>query len=290
MTSRLALGTVQFGMAYGIANQAGQVGRDETAAILDHAWAAGFDTLDTAIAYGESEQRLGEIGVSQWQVVSKLPAIPESCTDVAAWVQESILGSLGRLRIPRLRGLLLHRPQQLLGSQGDALYRALVANKDQGKVEKIGISIYGPDELDAIWPRYQFDLVQAPFNIMDRRLTTSGWLARLHQASTEIHIRSVFLQGLLLMEAAKRPTAFNRWEPLWQQWHRWLLTQKLTPLQACLGFVMLHPEIHRIVVGVNGVQQLREIEAASRMSVMDLPGEFEGVSAELINPSKWTTV
>src|ERR1700694_363089 len=138
MSSRFGLGTVQFGLRYGIANQVGQVSRDGVAAILHQARAAGVDTLDTAIAYGESEQRLGEIGVGQFQVISKLPAMPENHTDVAAWVQESVLGSLKRLKIPKLHGLLLHRSQQLLDTQGDALYRALVTLRDQGKVEKIG--------------------------------------------------------------------------------------------------------------------------------------------------------
>src|SRR5262245_8105630 len=127
MSRRLALGTVQFGLRYGIANEIGQVGRDQAAAILAHAHAAEVDTLDTAIGYGQSEQRLGEIGVAGWRVVSKLPSIPESCADVSRWVHESLDGSLSRLGIPKLYGLLLHRPQELLGRNGPALHRALLA-------------------------------------------------------------------------------------------------------------------------------------------------------------------
>ena len=89
---RLALGTVQFGLPYGIVNPAGQVSHDEAVAIVNHAWAMGLDTLDTAIAYGESEQRLGEIGVEQWQIISKLSAIPDSCMSVAGSVQRSVTG------------------------------------------------------------------------------------------------------------------------------------------------------------------------------------------------------
>lgn len=284
---KLALGTVQFGLDYGIANKQGQVSREEAQSILGLARASGMDTLDTAIAYGDSERRLGEIGILGWQVISKLPAIPASCTDVTAWVRESVFSSLERLRIPKLRGLLLHRSQQLLGAQGDALYRALLALKDQGKVEKIGLSIYGPDELDALWPRYQFDLVQAPFNIIDRRLATSGWLARLHGAGTEIHVRSVFLQGLLLMEAARRPATFNRWQPLWDRWHRWLDEQALTPLQACLEFVLPHSEIDRIVIGVDNVKQLQEILRAANTMGVSVPQSFATEDPRLLNPSNW---
>ena len=151
-----------------------------------------------------------------------------------------------------------HRPEQLLSTQGDALYRALATLKDQGKIEKVGISIYSPDELDAIWPHFQFDLVQAPFNIIDRRLAASGWLTRLHQVKTEVHIRSVFLQGLLLMQAANRPATFNRWQPLWDQWHHWLDNQVLT-LEACMGFVLSEPKIDRVVVGVDSPNSCRKL-------------------------------
>ena len=285
---RIALGSVQFGMPYGIANHAGQVSFNEVTAILEHAWSAGLNTLDTAIVYGESEQRLGEIGVGEWQIISKLPAISESCTDVAAWVQKLVIGSLERLGVTILYGMLLHRSQQLRGPQGDMLYHALIELKDQGLVEKIGVSIYNPDELDALCPHFQFDLVQAPFNIMDRRLATSGWLKRLHQSGTEVHVRSVFLQGLLLMEAENRPATFNRWQPLWEQWDHWLANQDKTPLQACLGYVLAQPEINRAVVGIDSLKQLQEIFAAIRTKIELPPASLISEDLDLINPSNWS--
>lgn len=284
---RLALGTVQFGLAYGIANESGQVSSAEAAEILDRAWAAGIGTLDTAIAYGESERRLGQIGVRQWRVISKLPAVPETCGDVDAWVRESVYGSLQRLGIPRLGGLMLHRSQQLDGVHGDALYKALAAVKERGEAEKIGVSIYGPEELDALVPRYQFDLVQAPFNVFDRRLVESGWLSRLRGAGTEVHVRSVFLQGLLLMDPASRPAAFDKWQALWKQWHRWLDDQALTPLQACLGYAMSQAGIDRVVVGVDSVMQLQEILSAVGARRVTAPRSLATDDIQLLNPSNW---
>ena len=290
VSSRLALGTAQFGLCYGVANQGGRVSHDQTAAILEHAWAAGLDTIDTAIAYGDSEQRLGEIGVAQWQVITKLPAMPETCRDVTAWVQESVLGSLKRLRIPRLHGLLLHRSQPFGGPRGDALYGALHALREQGTVGRIGASIYDPDELDALWPQCQLDLVQAPLNIMDRRLATSGWLTRLHRAGTEVHIRSVFLQGLLLMEAANRPAIFNSWQPLWDRWHHWLDDQQLTPLRACLGFALSQPEVDRVVVGVDSLNQLQEILSSVKTPAVEPPAALMSDDLHLINPALWNAL
>jgi aryl-alcohol dehydrogenase-like predicted oxidoreductase len=288
MNKRLALGTAQFGLPYGVANHTGQIGRHEAGAILAHARDAGIDTLDTAMAYGESELRLGEVDVEGWQVISKLSAIPPSCPDVAAWVQESVVRSLARLRIPRLSGLLLHRPQELLGEQGQILYRALSALKEQGLVAKIGVSIYGPEELDALCPYFRFDLVQAPFNIVDRRMATSGWLKKLHQSGTEVHIRSAFLQGLLLMGEQQRPLFFQRWQPLWKEWHRWLVEQALSPLQACLGFVLAQPEVGRVVLGIDSLEHLRGILASAGALAVVPPTTLASQDLNLINPARWS--
>lgn len=284
---RLALGTVQFGLPYGVANKSGQVSHIEAVAILEHAWAAGIGTLDTAIAYGQSEQRLGEIGVDNWRVVTKLPTLPAACTTVRDWVQESVRCSLNRLRINRLHGLLLHRSQQLLEPQGEELYAALLELKEQGWVEKIGVSIYDPEELDNLYPHFKLDIVQAPFNILDRRLKTSGWLTRLYRAGTEVHVRSVFLQGLLLMGAAQRPEKFDRWMPLWDDWNRWLEEQGVTPLQACLGFVLSQQEVGRVVVGIDNKRQLQEILEAAELQGPQPPDLLQSDDLDLINPSRW---
>jgi aryl-alcohol dehydrogenase-like predicted oxidoreductase len=284
---KLAIGTAQFGLPYGIANQGGQVAREEVMAILDYAWTQGVRTLDTAIAYGDSEQRLGAIGVSQWKLVSKLPAFPDSLPDITAWVNESVLGSLERLRLSKLHGLLLHRPEQLLGVEGNKLYRAMLELKDRGIVDKIGISIYGPDELDLLWPKYKFDLVQSPFNIIDRRIARSGWLSRLHQAGVEIHTRSAFLQGLLLMSPTERPVFFNRWQSLWSQWDNFLLERELTALEVCLDFVSSQSEIDHVVVGVDSITQMKEILNSARINNVNVPASLEIEDIQLLNPSNW---
>jgi aryl-alcohol dehydrogenase-like predicted oxidoreductase len=117
--SRLALGTVQFGMTYGIANQQGKINFVSATEILEYAYASGIDTLDTAIAYGDSEQCLGSIGVKSWKVISKLPKMPESTPDILNWVNQKVHGSLTRLQLPKLYGLLLHHPEQLLLSASE---------------------------------------------------------------------------------------------------------------------------------------------------------------------------
>ena len=285
--NRLALGTVQFGLPYGIANQTGQVSRLEASAMLQLALASSIDTLDTAIAYGDSETCLGEVGTQGFKVVTKLPAVPDSCENVSNWVQQQVSMSLSRLGVNKVYGLLLHRSEQLLGSNGLEFYQALQALKDNGQVQKIGISIYSPTELDALIPRYQFDLVQAPFNLVDQRLCRTGWMQRLKDDDVEIHTRSAFLQGLLLMAEADIPEKFLPWSGLWHTWHQWLTNYAASAVQACLAFPLSFPEIDRVVVGADSVSQLAQIVSAANMALQaDLP-EIHCDDENLINPAKW---
>jgi aryl-alcohol dehydrogenase-like predicted oxidoreductase len=285
---KLALGTVQFGLVYGVANTYGRVTEQEAGAILQRAQACGLDTLDTAIAYGDSEAVLGQLGIEHWNTVTKLPAVPDDCQDVEQWVYEQIQQSINRLGVSQLHGVLLHRPAQLLEKMGPALYGALQSIKVQGKTRKIGVSVYSPADLDALFDAYALDLVQAPLNILDRGLVESGWAGRLHDAGVEVHTRSAFLQGLLLMPATQRPAKFNRWANVWRSWDGWLEQEGLTPLQACLRYVTNLPQIDRVVVGVDTVAQLKQIVQVADGKLATLP-QFDTLQdARLINPASWS--
>jgi len=287
---KLALGTVQFGQNYGIANQTGQVSPAETKAILKLATAHRINMLDTATSYGDSELRLGALGIPNWQVVSKLPAVPDGCADIAGWVNDSAHASLRRLGLQSLHGLLLHRPQQLLDADGDQIFLALQNLKTMGMVQKIGVSIYDPAELDALCPRFEFDIVQAPFNLLDRRMINSGWMSRLASGGTELHARSIFLQGLLLMTSSERPSKFNRWQQLWSAYSEWLLSDEITPLQACVRYSLSFAEITKVIVGVDTARQLREIVEATGGSIPVLPRTLQVQDCDLINPSRWAAI
>lgn len=288
MNSRLALGTVQFGLDYGIANHSGRVHPDEAGRILTEAGQAGISMLDTAIAYGDSERTLGQIGVADWRIVTKLPEMPDTCPDVAEWVENRVKGSLDRLGVQQLHAVLLHRPAQLLEARGPQLFAALERLKVLGYTKKIGISIYDPNELDSLFSKMHFDLVQAPLNILDRRLVTSGWARRLKHIGAELHVRSTFLQGLLLMSSEKRPQKFSRWQSLWLEWDRWLSETGLSPLEACLRFALSIEEVDNVVVGVDSVVQFREIHVAANGVLPGLPAWPQAIDPVLLNPALWS--
>lgn len=280
---KLALGTVQFGLRYGIANTTGQVPPQEIAAILATARAGGLDMLDTAIAYGDSEARLGGAGIAGFQVVSKLPKLDGGPDGISAMVE----GAVARLGVDALHGLLLHRSEDLVGPDGVAVYAAMDQLKKRGLVKKIGVSIYEPAELGTIVSRFAIDLVQAPFNVLDRRLVTSGWLARLKKAGVEVHTRSALLQGLLVMRPIARPAAFDRWAELWSLWDNWYTEAGVTPLEAALGFVLAEPGIDRVLVGVDSDLQLRDILRAAAEAGPIPPAALATDDIDLINPARW---
>jgi len=286
VAEHIALGTVQFGLAYGVSNTRGQVTAPEARRILDQATACGINTLDTAIAYGQSESVLGQLGIHGWRVVSKLPAMPTQEEHAAQWVHAQFAMSTQRLGVEHLDGLLLHRPDQLLGPGGEALWAALDDLRRQGRVHKIGVSIYSHEELALLTDGRRFDLVQAPLNILDRSLVDSGWAQRLKEQGTELHVRSAFLQGLLLM-GAERPAKFSNWHALWQQWGAWLSEHGLSPLQACLRYCLSVPQVDRVVVGVESADQLREIVDAARGAMPQPPDWCMPIDPMLINPAKW---
>lgn len=286
-TKRIALGTAQFGLDYGITG-AKKIAPEEVIEILKVAQSHQLNTLDTAIAYGDSERVLGEADIAQWWIVTKLPALPNDCKEVIGWVLESVHQSLARLKIPRLYGLLLHQPNDLLGSVGKVLYSGLQECKENGLVEKIGVSIDEPSELNEILPLYPMDLVQTPFNVLDRRIKSSGWLDRLSESGQEIHVRSIFMQGLLLMSPEQRPAKFNRWNTLWDHWHTWLDEHLVSSLRTCLHFALSHPQIDRVVVGVDGVAHLQEILKHIDGNKCNVPpNTMLSDDIDLINPSRW---
>ena len=166
---KIAIGAAQFGMPYGVANKTKNFNIDNIKEIVRWAEKNKIDLIDTAILYGDSERNLGFAGVSNFKVVTKLPPLVNDQQDPSKGINEQIDASLNRLKIQKLYGVLLHKADDLLGSNGDEIYEALNKLKPE-KSLKIGISIYDFQILNKILDRYDIDIVQAPFNLFDRRL------------------------------------------------------------------------------------------------------------------------
>lgn len=290
--SRLALGTVQFGLNYGVANRTGQVSMAAAQEMLTLARSSQINMVDTAIAYGDSEKILGELGVVDMSVITKLPAMPPGCADVAKWMETEFTQSLSRLGLSAVYGLLLHRADLLTNQSGvdREVWAGLQKLKNQGLVKKIGVSVYSPRELDNIAADYAIDIVQAPLNLIDQELIASGWLDRLKEAGVEVHTRSAFLQGLLLMDRLEIPEKFSKWDAVWDRWQAWQKSEGISALEACLAFPQSIKGVDRVVVGADSAAQLAQIIQAANVQIPKAFPEIRQTSEQLINPSLWGTL
>ena len=284
---KIALGTVQFGLNYGVANSSGQVSELQAAAILSAARAASIDTLDTASAYGTSEQVLGRIGTEGLRVVTKLPPLPEGTTNVRAWVRARVHRSLVNLQRDSVDAVLLHRPEDLLGRDGEGLWFGILDAQNAGLCSRVGFSIYNAEILGLLPSQFEPNLVQAPFNVLDRTLEVSGWAQRLVDQGVAIHIRSAFLQGLLLLPRSQRLQCFAGHFDELDCWDAFLDSTGQDALSTALGFVLTRPWAERVVVGVDSDTQLAGILEAASRKVVPPPYSLASTDPRVIDPRQW---
>jgi aryl-alcohol dehydrogenase-like predicted oxidoreductase len=285
-TSKLALGTAQFGLDYGVTNHSGQTSQNDVSKILRLAQELGIGVLDTAAAYGEAERVLGSHETSKFRVVTKISLPPRAAELSESWVVEQVEESLLRLRRPSLSAVLIHAPENLRGPHGARLISGLIKARESGLTEKVGVSIYEPRDLGWIFELLDPEIVQAPLNVFDRRLVSSGWLKRLSGRGVEVHVRSVFLQGSLLAEIKALPEFLMPWANEFYSFRKWADHQGLSPIEAALGFPLSFNGVDKIVVGVTSAQQLEEAVFASTASVIEYP-TFSLEDSHLINPVNW---
>ncbi len=291
--SRLGLGTAQFGLDYGIANKQGKTTLDEVRDILAASAENGLRVIDTAPAYGDSEMVLGQTLPRQhrFQIVTKTPIFGTDSISptYADRLRRSFRESLARLGQKKVYGLLVHHAEDLLAQGGEWLMDAMIALKAAGKVDKIGVSVYTGGQIDAILARYHVDLIQLPVNLFDQRLVRDGHLSELKKQGIEIHIRSVFLQGLLLMAPEDVPEHLETALPYLVRLRQDVERSGISPHEAALGFVGSIAEINCVLVGVDSRRQLLENITAFKAGA-NLPFETYAIADEhIVNPSLWNT-
>jgi aryl-alcohol dehydrogenase-like predicted oxidoreductase len=293
LTAKIGLGTVQWGMAYGIANRAGPPDAAEVGRLLGIAARAGIALLDTAHAYGEAEAVIGRAVAADapFRVVTKtLPVAAATISpDDLARVRAAFGQSLARLNRPRIYGVLVHAADNLLAPGGERIWDWLEELRRQGTVERIGVSLYEPDQFFRLRERFGLTLVQIPLNVYDRRFIASGALREMAAAGIEVHARSAFLQGLLLLAPDALPPAFAALRGHHARFRQWSAAAGLGPLAACLAFVLAQPHVARVIVGCERAAQLDEIVAAARLARPGLavPDDLALTDETVLNPSRW---
>jgi aryl-alcohol dehydrogenase-like predicted oxidoreductase len=253
----LGLGAVQFGMPYGLSNTQHRVEDDEVGRILNAAWINGVDLIDTAPAYGDSEKVIGRRipPGARFSIVTKMLPLRADNIDAGdvARVVAQFRASLASLRVDRVDALLVHEARDLLVSGGGLLFSALQTLRNQGTVGRLGVSVYDPHVLEQVRARYPIEVVQLPLNVLDQRFAKDGCIASLARDGIEVHIRSVFLQGLLLSPAGEIPARLASASGAVTRFHDASRTAGLEPAAAALAFAMRQPGVSRVVIGVDSL-------------------------------------
>lgn len=289
---KLALGTVQFGIDYGINSNHNKVKTNEVNDILDFALDNDIKLLDTAPEYGDSELIIGNVSMPDFNIVTKTRhfhknAIKKEDVDLLSADLDQSLHALNR---DSIYGLLIHNANDLLKPGADKFFKKLNTLKQEGLISKIGVSVYSDGQIQKIIDRFDIDIIQLPFNIIDCRLITTGTLEKIYGKGIEIHARSVFLQGLLLMERNSIPKKFDKWNNVWRIWNEWLRDNKITALDATIRYALSTPEIEKVLVGVNSKKQLQEIVTSSKGALPNIPNELCIMDDDLLNPSNWSSI
>lgn len=289
---KLGLGTAQFGMDYGVSNKQGQTPPHEVENILALADETGIDVLDTAAVYGNSESVLGKTlpANHHFRIITKSPVFKSDKINAShADTLISVFNrSLENLRQDSLYALLIHDADDLLAPGGELLIEAMRKLVASGLVKRIGVSVYTANQLERLLELFTPDVVQIPINPFDQRLIVSGHLEKLKNLGVEIHARSIFLQGLLLMELGAIPSYFHRFRDHLERYGRFVVAHGLSRIQAPFLFAR-QLALDIVLIGVCSATELKQNVAAFE-SPANLKLDFSPLGCTddgLVNSSKW---
>ena len=287
--SKLCIGTAQFGTDYGIANKNGIVKISEIKKIKKYALLNGIRTIDTAQAYGVVEKRLNKIGINEFTTLSKLP-ITEPSKNRKKWVLDNIKKSLKILNKKYFHAVFVHNTNYLYDKDGGEIYKGLVIAQKKGLVKNIGVSTYTIEEIKLIIKNFKkFNIIMLPYNIIDLRPLKSKIFEKLYKLNIEIHTRSVFLQGLLLLNEEKMPKKFYKWSKIFNSIKKISKKFGLSRYEICLRYVLSNPFIDKVLVGTDNFSQLKKLVNISKKGNIKIKNRDIKSSNDinLLNPSKW---
>lgn len=258
---KLGLGTAQFGLDYAPSTPRGRSPEAEVGDILQIAARSGIALLDAASGFGRAETVLGQQTPRPcpFRVVLRTARADRG----PDFVEAEARASLSRLGLESAYAILVQSAGDLFGPHGQALWDRLKKLRDEGLVQRIGISVYASDDPRGVARRFRPDIVQAPASLLDQRLITDGTLAGLTGLGIEVHLRSIFLQGMLFLPAHRMPAHLEGASKSLSRVRRMIAEGRSDPLQAALGWALARPEAAHVVVGVTTAAELQAVLAAA---------------------------
>ncbi|MDC0226849.1 aldo/keto reductase [Alphaproteobacteria bacterium] len=293
------LGTVQFGNDYGISNTYGKLEIDQSYKILKTAIEQGIDFIDTAIGYGQSEDILGKFGMKNFKVFSKIDGKffqdfkelnDHNYLELEQKLINEVKGSLKRLKIYQLEGIFIHDSSILKYKNYQNIIKSINNIKKEGLAKKIGISIYETSELNECFDFFLPDIVQVPMNIFDHRIIESDLMHKLRKNSIKIQVRSIFLQGLLLLKVNDIPDKFKLWKNNFKKWNEFINNSESSALEVLINFILSVKNIDQFIFGVQDTEQLKSIMQIYKNPNPKFIKNFQIKDGLILNPSKWNSL
>ena len=276
--SPMTLGTVQLGMNYGIANDAGKPSEEKSFSILQSALEGGITALDTARAYGDSELVIGRF-LKQWKgnmptIITKIPKLQgDSPKELERFATESVEQSLERLGVNKVSGVMLHGAKDPI-IHGKACADAVKALIDHGYTDRVGVSVYVAEDIQGMLPYDVFSLTQVPMSIFDQQLIADGSIERLRQQDYAVFVRSVFLQGLFFLDPEKvdDPILVEHAVPKIRLLQNIAKELGMTVAQLAIAFMRDSAGVTSLVLGADTPEQVK-----SNIAYFDAPALDESV-------------
>ncbi len=281
---KLALGTVQFGLTYGVHNQTGIPSDQEISSILQFAAINGINMLDSASAYGNAESKLGELAGVEFNIVSKFSNIT-----VASELGSQLTKTLNALKQDFIYSYLAHNADLLI--KYPALWQELAIQKSKGTIGKIGYSLYTTEQLERLLKSDMIpDLVQLPYSLLDRKF--ENYFEQLKSLGTEIHTRSAFLQGLYFFDLNNLPVKFESLRNELTQLKTICSENQITIGSLALNFAHNNPRIDKVVIGVDSLDQLKNnldylTECETEINITERVKNIQTKFPEMLNPANW---
>ena len=287
LKDKIIIGTAQFGLDYGIANSLGKMKTGEIKKIIKYARTNNIKDIDTAHAYGDSEKRLGNVGIKNFNVIVKLPATNPTYP-YEQWVKKSINSSFKKLKINKADTVLVHNAKFLLDPKmGKKIYEELKRFKNKNIINNIGVLIYSISDLKNIIKKFSMDVVLISLNIFDQRILDKKIINTLKRRNVKIYTRSTFLQGLLLIPKNRIPIKFNRWKKKFDMWFKELEKNKVSSYDACLDFVLKNKDVDKTLIGIDNFKQFKQIFKDKPKININYKKFNSNKINKLINPAKW---
>ena len=281
--NKIALGTAQFSNNYGVTNFK-HFNLTAIENILEKSIKFDIKTIDTAPNYKEVEKKLGNNNLEKFELITKTSLLKNNKIIDKFSLKKEINKSFSNLKVRKIYAILIRSPRLLLENKN--LLDAILGFKQTKKVHKVGYTLYNPEELDILYSFFKPDIVQIPYSIVDNRFEKSKWIDKMYEDGVEIHIRSVFLQGLLLSDLKNLPKKFIKYKKFFESFEDWVSLNKISKLQACLNLPLQDKRIKKIVVGISDLNNLIEINKIIPKN-LKYPNWLLINNEKLLNPSKW---